>query len=910
VPVLDCLFLVAGGAHKSRTTGTPQNVFLAVNSQQVNSMPLEAENLSRVVDILKTLGKVYLSKSQYGEAVEKFEDILRLGVKDTEVYRHLAVALAGQRLYTPEALRVYIWAVEKFPHDRIICQHIAQAALHHHAEDEPAQRFYEAALKFHPAFAKDLYLRLHAIFHRQKKYDESFQTLKQALYLEKSGEDQLVMRLTQLGWRYGRHQELIMTLQFLLGNNENNQTIRRCLAFTLAHMIIRHHCKQKSSEVNLFYDSASDLHLLQAALPPAATLTTIEMVRNYCTLQLALLAAPKPPQDFSAASAFGQQNKSYAAAKAFEYRSLLDAQPLEEILAKSPSSVERLENLPSSSKGEFDWQRDFLKHLPGGKNLAPDTKLLTASAGSGETNSALQSETEALLILSPIFPEQQTAHKEISSSSTGMSLQKIMELVSQHLTVNEAMGQIYVLDDGIIFFSSGVKKLAAITVELFEKIARFNVMAPAQHQIVLHAALHTLPASRLFASSEKGDDANLAGLELLYDALHLLKVEREDQGKNHQEMRSPCSRLLMSRQVFETVLDAENFTGGYWGPAYWGAPGWHDEVCEIIWHNPLDYASEKNPYVLGRFRVVEKFHEQRAYGTYRSRDRSLERPVVLKALHPEVYLRRKNDESQHHEMVKALRRLGRLEHPGVALIYDMGTHEDLFYFAREYIEGENLAQILASQQRLSPEEAARLLIETCSILRYAHQNGFYHNNLKPSNIWRLKSMVMKEPTHVRALLAPPSSTVEKVHFKIKISDFFIPGFNEIHAANWHYAAPELHVQKQGNHSQAPPAAADVYALGMILYECLGGENPFRALPFPVEPSLWEQVHLNSLSSMNHNPTNPNLLSSLDEVIQRATHKDPLQRFQTIEEFETVLRQALKESSALIHKPVYLMNAVK
>ena len=871
-------------------------------------MPLEAQNLSRVVDILKTLGKVYLSKNQYSEAAEKFEDILRLGVKDAEVYRHLAVALAGQRLYTPEALRVYIWAVEKFPHDRIICQHVAQAALHHNAEDEPAQRFYEAALKFHPPFAKDLYLHLHSIFHRQKKYDESFQTLKQALYLEKSGEDQLVTRLTQLGWRYGRHQELIMTLQFLLGNNEKNQTIRRCLAFSLAHTIIRHQCKQKPGEVNLLYGSTSDLEMLQATLASPATLTTVEMVRDYCTLQLALLAAPKPPKDFSAVSTAGQQNKSYAtvAAKAFEYRSLLDAQPLEEILANSPSSGERLESQPAPSNTEFDWQRDFLKHLPAGKRAAYDTKLLTASAGSNATKSARQTGMEALLILSPVFPEQQTDHREISPSSAGMSLQKTIELVAQHLTANDALGQIYALGDGILFFSSGVKELAAITVDLFEKIARFNVMVPEQHQIVLHAALHTLPSSRLFPSSETGDEASLAGLELLYDALHLLKAEREDQGKNHYVRRSTCSRLLLSRHVFETVLHAEHFTGGNWGPAYWGAPGWHDEVCEIVWHNPLDYASEKKPYALGRFLVVEKFHEQRAYGTYRTRDRSLERPVVLKALHPEIYLRRSSDT----EMVKAIRRLGRLEHPGVALIYDMGTHEDLFYFVREYIEGENLSQMLASQQRLSPEEAARLLIEACSVLRYAHQNCFYHDNLKPSNIWRLKSVVMKEPTHVRALLAPPSSAVEKVHFKIKISDFFIPGFNEILATNWHYAAPELHVHKQANHSQAPRAAADVYALGMILYECVAGENPLKRLPYPAEPSLWAQARLTPLSTLNHNPANPSLLSALDEVIQRATHKDPLQRFQTIEAFEAALRQVLKGASALIHKPVHLMSAVK
>ena len=872
-------------------------------------MPPEIENLSHAVEILKTLGKVYLSKNQYREAAEKFENIIRLGVKDTEAYRHLAVALAGQKLYTPEALRVYAWAVEKFPQDKTVCLHVALAALHHGVEDEQAQRFYEAALKFHPAFAKDLYLHLHYIFHRQKKYDESFQTLKQALYLEHSGEDLLVTRLTQLGWHYDRQQELIMTLQFLLGNNEENPTIRRCLAFSLAHTIIRHHGKQKPSEVNLPYGSETDLQMLQAALPKPANLTTLDAVRDYCTIQLALHVAPKSSKNFSAPPTLSNQNENYlkATPKAFEYRSLLNPSPLEEILSNSSSASLQPATLPAQPEnGVFDWQRDFLKLLPAGNATA----TMEAPA---DHHANPDHEITALLVMTPIFSPRKSGQENVPASTPEMTIRKVVELIAQHFTEQDSAMRIYAFNDGLLIFFVDQIKLAAAAIEAFKKIALNNILTPQKKQIVLQAALHV--SSRSVADFSSPEESNLAGMELVYDTLHLLQAEieapaQQKRGKPQDQTEAACSRLWMSRRIFESVMDTEHFVAKNWGPAYWGAPGWHEEVCEIIWHNPLDYAGEKNPYTLGRFLVLEKFHEQRTHSTYRTRDRALERPVVLKALRPEIYTRQRSDEAQQTAMISSVRRLGRLEHPGVAMIYDMGSHEDIFYYVREYIEGESLAQTLAAKRILPAAEAVRWLIEVCRILRYAHQSGVYHGNLKPANIWQLKASVMKEPIHARALLAPPASQSEKITLGLKISDFFIPGFNKISAANWHYVAPELLFHKRVNNGSALNAAVDVYAVGMILYECLCGENPFNHIDFPTTRSLWEQTPLAALSAINHHSTDISILAALDEVVQRATHQDPFQRFQTVEALEAALRQALKTPSALIPKSLGLMSEAR
>jgi predicted ATP-grasp superfamily ATP-dependent carboligase len=71
---------------------------------ETHSLPPDKEQVSRVVEILKALGKVYLSKSQFREAAEKYEHIIRLGVQDAEVYRYLAVA-GRPKIYTPRRAR-------------------------------------------------------------------------------------------------------------------------------------------------------------------------------------------------------------------------------------------------------------------------------------------------------------------------------------------------------------------------------------------------------------------------------------------------------------------------------------------------------------------------------------------------------------------------------------------------------------------------------------------------------------------------------------------------------------------------------------------------------------------------------------------------------------------------------------
>jgi len=856
-------------------------------------MPPEAEKLSRVVEILKTLGQVCLTKNQYREAAEKYEQIIRFGVQDPEVYRHLAVALAGQKLYTPEAQRVYTWALEKFPHDKNICLHIAGAALQHRAEDQNAQRFYEAALKLHPPFAKDLYLHLHSMFHRQGKFDEAFQTLKQALYLDKTLDAHLVSRLTELGWHYDRRDELIMTLRFLLGNHEANPVIRRALAFTLAHAIIWQNRRRQVDQEDFLYGNENDWQLLQTSLPEPATVNTLALARDYCTLKWALLFWQKHQKSFSPASRALRPEENFLeiTPPAFEYRALLDDLPLEEVLAETAVSATPPPSnaiAPQSAAARFDWRQSFLTPWATPQIEDKMSRSIKPPAIKNHlpphANHSAVDATQALLVLTP------TISPPGNSAPLNTHLAKMIDFIVQDFSSPAHLFIIRRLDDGVLAFSPEPAKLVNAALSLFKKIARYNTLLNEQNQIVLQAALFVKPAAPALTLEEQ----NFAGLGLLYDTLHLVNIgisKNEAGAPARSQPASGQSRLFVSRQIFEAVLPAEKFTIKSHGQVYWGAPSWRDEVYEILWHNPLDYVTEQKSYQLGRFRVTEKLRERRTYGTYGARDRSLERPVLLKALAPEFYTRWRGNPLQPSEMVEAIRRLGRLEHPGIAMIYDMGHEQDIFYFVREYVEGENLTDILAGQQRLSPPEILHWLIEICRILRYAHQQGAYHGNLKPSNIWRLKSATPDHAVTAHELLPLTQRTAG-----IKISDFFVPGFSEIGGSNWHYLAPEVLFRQKANGNGLPAlqATADIYALGMMLFDCLYEKNPFKQINVPITRAMWEQVQLAPPLTMNHHYNDFILPPTCDEVILCAIHPDPQQRFQTAEELETAFRSILAE----------------
>ena len=211
-----------------------------------------------------------------------------------------------------------------------------------------------------------------------------------------------------------------------------------------------------------------------------------------------------------------------------------------------------------------------------------------------------------------------------------------------------------------------------------------------------------------------------------------------------------------------------------------------------------------------------------------------------------------------------------LDHPHVIPIYQAGDEGGLLFLAMRYVEGSDLAKVLAEDGALEPKRAVELLSQIAEALDAAHEKGLVHRDVKP----------LERPHRrvggPRALL-PRRLRPHQAHRLL--SGVSVAG--EI-VGTLEYVAPE---QITGN---ALDERADVYSLGCVLYECLTGQSPFpRATDVAL---LWAHVHEEPTPPSK---ARPDLPKELDTVLARALAKEPGRRYRSAGELLAATRSALR-----------------
>ena len=265
----------------------------------------------------------------------------------------------------------------------------------------------------------------------------------------------------------------------------------------------------------------------------------------------------------------------------------------------------------------------------------------------------------------------------------------------------------------------------------------------------------------------------------------------------------------------------------------------------------------------GRYRVEARIGAGGMAEVFRGFDPVLNRTVAIKTLLPQFA----RDEAFVARFRREAQAAARLNHPNIVAAYDTGSDDGTQYIVMEFVEGRTLAEFLATGRRPTPVQSAEIAQKICSALAAAHAQGVIHRDIKPGNVMVTRDGTVKVMDFGIARMTTGVETAPQTSAVLGTAT---------------YLSPE---QAQGG---PVDARTDIYSLGTVLYEMVGGRPPFTG-ESPVAIA-YKQVNETPVPPSQLNPDVP---ARLDAVIMKALSKNPANRYQTADEFAADLDRVVK-----------------
>lgn len=263
--------------------------------------------------------------------------------------------------------------------------------------------------------------------------------------------------------------------------------------------------------------------------------------------------------------------------------------------------------------------------------------------------------------------------------------------------------------------------------------------------------------------------------------------------------------------------------------------------------------------ILGnRYQVVEKIGDGGTAFVFRGQDSLLSRNVTIKVLRPEYV----SDQDFVRRFRREAQAAASLSHPNVVSIYDVGYEDETHFIVMEYVKGQSLKALIEERGPLPLRLAINYACQIAQALDHAHRHGIIHRDIKPHNIL-INSDGRVKVTDFGIAQAVTSSTLTYNNGAI--------------LGSVHYFSPE---QARGGQTGEK---ADIYSLGIVLYEMLTGRVPYAA-DSPVS------VAMKHLQEPFPDPRafNTEIPTVITQVIRKAVEKDPARRFQSAQEMSDEL----------------------
>ncbi|MBW3113919.1 MULTISPECIES: Stk1 family PASTA domain-containing Ser/Thr kinase [Bacillaceae] len=265
--------------------------------------------------------------------------------------------------------------------------------------------------------------------------------------------------------------------------------------------------------------------------------------------------------------------------------------------------------------------------------------------------------------------------------------------------------------------------------------------------------------------------------------------------------------------------------------------------------------------ISGRYRIIKLIGGGGMANVYLAHDVILDREVAIKML--------RIDFANEEEFIKRFQREAQsatsLAHPNIVSIYDVGEEDDLYYIVMEYVHGMTLKQYIQQYSPVHVDKAIDIMKQLTLAMSHAHLNHIVHRDIKPHNI------LLDEDGNVK---------ITDFGIAMALSATSITQTNSV-LGSVHYLSPE---QARGGMATKK---SDIYSLGIVMFELLTGR-----LPFSGESAV--SIALKHLQSETPSLKrwNPDIPQSVENIVLKATAKDPFRRYESLEEMDEDLTSAL------------------
>ena len=279
------------------------------------------------------------------------------------------------------------------------------------------------------------------------------------------------------------------------------------------------------------------------------------------------------------------------------------------------------------------------------------------------------------------------------------------------------------------------------------------------------------------------------------------------------------------------------------------------------------------PHKIGKYNVLSELGQGASAVVYLAEDPFNDRKVAVKVA--------KSASDMSEEEAKRFEKLflneaslaGKLNHPNIVGVYDAVVEGDLRYIVMEYVTGGSLKKFCSETNLLPVRQAVLVIFKMCRALDYAFQNGVIHRDIKPANI----------------LLSDRDD--------IKISDFGTANISHAtHTQIDGFLGSPAYMSPEQINEEAPSVQSDIYSLGVVMYELLTGKLPFRA---ENAVSMINRI-------LNEDPVpigtlRPDLPPKLADIVDKAMHKDPRQRYASWFEMASELANTFPQLERYSHE---------